>query len=556
MPSSCPACGCSNPADFDDSTGNVVCTQCGYVINDSHIVSEIAFGENSAGAATVQGSFVSAGQTHAIGSSRFRTGGLVEAREQTVQEARRRLVQLAAVLNCPDHFVEQAQRYYTLALTNNFTKGRKSQYVVACALYISCRVNKSSHMLIDFSDILHINVFTLGQTYLKLIACLKIKLPNIDPTIYVHRFAKHLEFGTDVIKVAKDALRLIQRMNRDWIVAGRRPSGICGAALILAARMNNFRRSVREVVYVVKVADLTIHKRLQEFKETQSGDLTIEEFRNIWLEQTHDPPSFNPKKKRKRVRKVNDDGEVTDEWVTNDEEAAAPAKVPAVEPKRDADGFVIPSVPIDPSLIDPALTGSKPADANQPLPTPPATNPNSSTPGTPGSEFPEDLSRLLIPDEATNAIADSAIAAEISSLVDNPDTLAVMEELRRATALAVASVPESTVSNDPDNLNDVDDDWEVQAAVLDDQEAEMKKKIWTEFNKEWLREQEMKRLKAVMDARLGIVKTARKRGKKRPRDSTSENMASSPAESAKEMLKRRAYSKKINYKAIEGLFED
>jgi transcription factor IIIB subunit 2 len=88
MPSSCPACGCSNPADFDDSSGNVVCTQCGYVINDSHIVSEIAFGENSAGAATVQGSFVSAGQTHAIGSSRFRTGGLVEAREQTVQEGK------------------------------------------------------------------------------------------------------------------------------------------------------------------------------------------------------------------------------------------------------------------------------------------------------------------------------------------------------------------------------------------------------------------------------------------------------------------------------------
>jgi transcription factor IIIB 90 kDa subunit len=47
---------------------------------------------------------------------------------------------------------------------------------------------------------------------------------------------------------------------------GRRPAGICGAALLLAARMNNFRRSVEEIVQVVKIADTTLKKRLDEFK--------------------------------------------------------------------------------------------------------------------------------------------------------------------------------------------------------------------------------------------------------------------------------------------------
>ena len=43
------------------------------------------------------------------------------------------------------------------------------------------------------------------------------------------------------------ALRLVQRMKRDWIQTGRRPSGICGAALLIAARVHGFRRTQREV---------------------------------------------------------------------------------------------------------------------------------------------------------------------------------------------------------------------------------------------------------------------------------------------------------------------
>ncbi|CUS12229.1 unnamed protein product [Tuber aestivum] len=103
-------------------------------------------------------------------------------------------------------------------------------------------------------------------------------------------------------------------MSCNWMVQGYQPSGICGAALILTARMNNFRRSVREAVYVVKIADLTTQKRLEELKDAKREDLSVEEFRNIWLEQAYGPPSYGPKasKRRKRVRNVNHDGEVTE----------------------------------------------------------------------------------------------------------------------------------------------------------------------------------------------------------------------------------------------------
>ena len=95
---------------------------------------------------------------------------------------------------------------------------------------------------------------------------------------------------------------------------GRRPAGICGAALIMAARMNNFRRTVREMVYTVKVTEITLMKRLAEFAQTGSGGLTVEEFRRIDLERFEDPPAFQAEKKKKpgRKRKVielDDDGD-------------------------------------------------------------------------------------------------------------------------------------------------------------------------------------------------------------------------------------------------------
>ena len=126
------------------------------------------------------------------------------------------------------------------------------------------------------------NVFTLGSTFLKLVRTLHLVLPLVDPSLYISRFASLLEFGEETPKVAADAMRLVQRMDRDWMQTGRRPAGICGACkylinivfviiisiinnffigLLIAARMNNFQRSIKEVIAVVKTADITIKKR-------------------------------------------------------------------------------------------------------------------------------------------------------------------------------------------------------------------------------------------------------------------------------------------------------
>ena len=84
-------------------------------------------------------------------------------------------------------------------------------------------------------------------------------------------------------------------MKKDWIHFGRRPSGLCGAALLIAGRLHMFNRTVGDVIKIVKVHESTLRKRLAEFGETPASQLTLEEFMNVDLDamtEEMDPPSF------------------------------------------------------------------------------------------------------------------------------------------------------------------------------------------------------------------------------------------------------------------------
>jgi transcription factor IIIB subunit 2 len=55
-------------------------------------------------------------------------------------------------------------------------------------------------------------------------------------------------------------------MKKDWISAGRRPTGLCGAALLLAAKTFEIDRTVSDIVRVVNISESVIRKRIGEFR--------------------------------------------------------------------------------------------------------------------------------------------------------------------------------------------------------------------------------------------------------------------------------------------------
>jgi len=64
----------------------------------------------------------------------------------------------------------------------------------------------------------------------------------VDPSLYMNRFADRLGVGKRMNAVVSTALQLVASMKRDWMQTGRRPSGICGAALYIAAHIHGAAR--------------------------------------------------------------------------------------------------------------------------------------------------------------------------------------------------------------------------------------------------------------------------------------------------------------------------
>lgn len=106
---------------------------------------------------------------------------------------------------------------------------------------------------------------------------MNLSLPIIDPSLFVHRFATRLHLGNKTNSVVLTSLRLIARMKRDWISTGRRPAGLCGAALLLASHIHGIKKSKKEISEVVRIGNIILSSRLKEIKKTSIGFLTTQE---------------------------------------------------------------------------------------------------------------------------------------------------------------------------------------------------------------------------------------------------------------------------------------
>ncbi|KAK4463944.1 hypothetical protein QBC42DRAFT_221870 [Cladorrhinum samala] len=376
----CPKC-----KSTDISEG--ACQNCGFVVDDTNIVSEITFGEASNGAAVAHGTTLAADQggirptARGQAFQRLAGSGLQEARAKSLREATTLLQEFTFKLNIDINMADAAAQIYKIAMANNFVQGRRKPNVCAVCMYAACRERENNRvMLIDLADIIKVDVFLLGRSYkelLKQFPNMKDKNLPIPLEDLIFRFASKLEFLHDTEKVALTAIRIAKRMSYDNISQGRRPAGICGAAIIMAARAHNYRRTVREVVYIAKVTMATLQERMEEFANVPAAQLTIKEFQEGELpEASFDPPvtykqskewlEKHPGKKRK-ARAVAQDVEDATDGATPENgnkrqrtgsQSASPSasSTPAPAPVVDQDGFAVPHAPLE----TPPATGAGP----------------------------------------------------------------------------------------------------------------------------------------------------------------------------------------------------
>nr|CCC52548.1 putative transcription factor, fragment [Trypanosoma vivax Y486] len=233
--------GCTHPASAqynDRANGIITCTLCGDVVQDPQFELDPVFarGEKST-------------RLRSLGHLRP-TRGVINLRlssaRPSIEAARRGMTSFARQLAVSDDMVETALAVYKMAVSMNAVSGARP-VVLCAALYAVCRRERTSHMVYDFAEVAGENPYDI-LSYMQLICeTTHTDLPVIDPSCMVHRFAEQLNLGHQTAAVVICALKVLRAMRDDWIACGRRPMGVCVAALLVACYMFNIPRSPDEV---------------------------------------------------------------------------------------------------------------------------------------------------------------------------------------------------------------------------------------------------------------------------------------------------------------------
>ncbi|KAM3853674.1 transcription factor IIIB 90 kDa subunit isoform 5-T5 [Vipera latastei] len=485
----CAACGGSD-IEVDSARGDAVCTGCGSVLEDNIIVSEVQFVENSGGGSSAVGQFVSldaAGKTQTVGGFHVNLGK--ESRAQTLQNGKRQIHHLGNQLQLNQHCLDTAFNFFKMAVSKHLTRGRKMTHVIAACLYLVCRTEGTPHMLLDLSDLLQVNVYVLGKTFLLLARELCINAPAI--------------------------------------------------ALLVAARMHDFRRTVKEVIRVVKVGESTLRKRLTEFEDTPASQLTIDEFMTIDLEEECDPPSFTAGQRKIKIQQLEKElskkleeleGEITsyqDEIEIELENSRPKAKgVYANYSKDDCIEDTISSIFGDEDGEDEELA----AAANHL-----------------NMDFYNELLDKDRSKEKEIAVRPSALESLLGPL-PTAASLGITESIKECILTKDRDHNENTGDGELD-LSGIDDS-EIDMYILNDSEARIKAELWMKENADYLKEQKEKEARIAKEKELGIYKEHKPKKSAKKRELI---QASTAGEAIEKMLEQKKISSKINYNVLRDL---
>lgn len=283
----CPECG-SSDLMFDETKGELICVNCGLVVEE-HIIErgrewrEFEEGKKRgrAGAPlSIQKFDFGLGTSVGKSIDLYRLGTEKKMRkffrlkkwqervstsiERNLKLAMAELTRISSYLNLPNMIREEAARIYNQIVQKGLIRGRNMESVIAACLYAACKIYEIPRTLDEITEATNVERKEIGRTYRFIIRKLEIKMKPSNPKDYITRFGSLLKLSP---KTQQDAIKLLKRAEISELTSGRGPAGIAAAALYVAALLNDERRTQREIADVGGVTEVTIRNRYKELLE-------------------------------------------------------------------------------------------------------------------------------------------------------------------------------------------------------------------------------------------------------------------------------------------------
>jgi transcription initiation factor TFIIB len=288
----CPEC--SGRLETDTEHGEVVCSDCGLVVEEDSIdrgpewrAFDSAERDNKSrvGAPTTKmmhdkglstnigwqdkdayGNSLSSRQRQKMQrlrtwNERFRTR---DSKERNLKQALGEIDRMSSALGLPENVRETASVIYRRALAENLLPGRSIEGVATASVYAAARQAGVPRSLDEISVVSRVDRMELTRTYRYIVRELNLEIAPADPESYIPRFASDLELSDEVERRARD---LVEDGREAGLLSGKSPVGLAAAAVYAAALLCNEKVTQSEVSEVASISEVTIRNRYKELLE-------------------------------------------------------------------------------------------------------------------------------------------------------------------------------------------------------------------------------------------------------------------------------------------------
>nr|MDO8100800.1 TFIIB-type zinc ribbon-containing protein [Candidatus Njordarchaeota archaeon] len=296
----CPVCGSSSVV-FDRERGEVVCSDCGAVIDvyiDHGLDTKLRVdqrGEKIGIGSPETLTRVDKGRATIIRGTRDAHGKQITAAqrervkritrvqkqlyvstsiERNMKIALRELNKLTTLLNLPRTLRESAVLYYNKLVKERLTWGRRIEEVVAAAVFIACRLAGIPHDIGEISQLAEVKTKNVGRAVRLALGKLEMRLPPPSAKSYVPKYVSDLGLPYEV---TSRTIKLLDEAEAKGLATGRDPSCLAGAAIYIATKLEERPKTQVEVAKAVRCSELTIRNRSKEMVKALGIRLKIKD---------------------------------------------------------------------------------------------------------------------------------------------------------------------------------------------------------------------------------------------------------------------------------------
>jgi len=283
---------CEGDLVTDNTTKEVFCKKCGFVINQTNISLEPEhFSSQSEPSKSRTGGIISNkyhdnGLSTTISNSKRDAMGnsiskinqqnmnrlrkwdnrykITKSRDRCLRNALFLLNDLEERLLLPVHVVEEASSLYRKVLDGKLVAGRTVMAMISACVYASCRINSMPITIREIAKAFSIRRRDVAICYRTICKELGIQSEIVDPVKSIPKIASKLHLDQFTVSVASSFIRMAQKTGN---ASGKNPIAIVAAAIYLASILNKKPRTQKEIATASGITEATIRSRCKDLKK-------------------------------------------------------------------------------------------------------------------------------------------------------------------------------------------------------------------------------------------------------------------------------------------------